>query len=653
MNDDKKVKGGWRRIVGLWVSAAAVLAALVALRGPDWIGPATAELIGSWRLSDFSPWNPAAPFAAFSELPYALAGARGWQNAHIVVAWLTLLAWLVALKPRAWQGLAPLVPALVAVLVSTPAAGLSGFGLALLVLSVWHLAAGALRPAPALAGLVIASWLAVWLAPGALPAVAAAVIAWTAARSPRWRLATALLCLLAVHLTPRAAAVWSEAWLFLRWSPQAPLPLAAVPAVLVTLVVLGLAAHASSKDGLWSRVAAPVLLILASAAGQNAYWWAAALWMIPCWPVAREHVQRFGFRIRWWLQTAVLTVTTALILVAARDGLPRWYDLAMTDAVVQPTLTREALPADGPVYINPGGLALARFAGPLPSRPSENEAINLGRESSLWRAADRAVRYRAVWLLGEKSDYAPLARHLGESPDWRLAAADATGLLFLREPRSAEFATEPVQDFSAANMTGGASRSAFLGGTALACLAANAIQEAGELSALAVRRSDLSSRAAAARALVLISLGQPREAVAESEHAISLNPASAEAWQVRAETLLHAGLADDAYAAADRAVQLAPGDAGVLWLAARSANASRALQTEALLLEELIALTAARGGDTAFYHFYLGQSYARQGLARPALRSLQIAAEAPGLTAEQRRELEEEITTLRANPAAL
>lgn len=652
MSEDKKAKGGWRRIVGLWVSAAALLASLIALRGPDWIGPATAELIGSWRLNGFSPWQAAAPAAALAELPYAVAGARGWQNAHIVIAWLTLLAWLVALKPRAWQGLAPLVPALVAVLLSSPAAGLSGFGLALLVLSFWHLAADRLRPAPALAGLVAASWLAVWLSPGALPAVAAAVIALTATRGPRWRLTAAALCLVAIHLTPRGPAVWSEAWLFLRWSPQAPLPLAAVPAALVTFVVLGLATRASSKDGQWSRVAGPVLLLLGTVAGQTAYWWAAALWMIPCWPTAREHVQRFGFRIRWWLQTAVLTVAAALVLVAARAGLPRWYNLAMTDAMVQPTLTRAALPADGPVFLNRGGLALARFGGPLPERGGPSEPPNLGREPSLWRAADRAVRYRAVWLLGDKSDYAPLARHLGESPDWRLAAADATGLVFLREPRTAEFATEPVQALAAEAMTGRASRSAFLGGTALACLAAHALPEAGELSALAVRRSDLSSRAAAARALVLVSLGQPREAVAESARAVDIDPTSAEAWQVRAETLLHAGLADEASAAAGRAVHLAPGDTGALWLAARSANAARAPQTEAALLEELIALTTARGGDAGFYHLYLGQSYARQGLARPALRSLQIAAEAPGLADEQRRELEEEIATLRGNPAA-
>jgi len=647
-----KIKdGGWRRIAGLWVSAAALLAALVALRGPDWIGPATAELVGAWRLTGSSAWHPTAPGAAFSEWPFALAGARGWQNAHIIVAWLTLLCWLTSLKPRAWQGLAPLVPALVAVLLSTPAAGLSGFGLALLVLAVWHLAAGRFAPPAAAAALVVAAWLAVWLSPGALPAVAATLLASTLAWPPRWRWTAALLCLLALHLTPHGTGLWSEAWRFLRWSPQASLPLVAVPAVLVTLVVLGLTIGASSKDGRWGHVAGPALLLACTLAGQTAYWWAAALWMIPCWPVAREHVQRFGFRIRWWLQAAVLTVAGLLILAAGRSGLPRWYNLAMDDAAVRPTLTRDALPADGPVYINPAGLSLARFSGTLPPRGDGNETRSLGREPSLWRSIDRAARYRGVWLLGDKSDYAPLARHLGESPDWRLAAADATGLLFLRQPRLEEFATEPVQD-RASVMTGSANRAVFFAATSLACLAAQALPEAGELSALAVRRSDRSSRAATARALVFISLGQPREALAESERAIALEPDSAEVWQVRAEALLHAGLADDAYAAASRATELAPGDAGTLWLAARTANAARALQSEAALLEELIALTEARGGDAGFYHLYLGQSYARRGLTRPALRSLQLAAGAPGLTADQRRELEEEIATLRSAPGA-
>jgi tetratricopeptide (TPR) repeat protein len=373
--------------------------------------------------------------------------------------------------------------------------------------------------------------------------------------------------------------------------------------------------------------------------------------MIPCWPCAREYLQHSGLRIRWWMQAAALAAIATLVVIAAMQGLPRWYDLAMTSTVVQPTLTRAALPDEGPLYINPVGRPVARFSGHLSQLDRPNEASNLGREPSLWRALDRQVRFRAVWLLGDKADYAPLARHLGESPDWRLAAADATGVLFTRQPRQTEFATEPAQEL-ARGMIGAANRSRFLAATALSCLTAQAVPEAAELSAGAIRRSDFSSEVAAARALVLISAGQPREALDESERAISLNPRSAEAWRVRTEALLHVSLTNEAYAAARRAVHLAPGDAGTMWLAARSANAARAFQNEASLLEELIALITARGGDTGFYQLYLGQSYARQGLARPALRALRLAAQAPGLSPEQRRELEQEIADLEARPEA-
>jgi hypothetical protein len=651
MPDTENKRSTWRLALALGVSALATLAALIALRGPDWIGPSTAEMAGVWRLLELAPWTPEAPAAALAEGPYALAGPRGWQNAHVIVAWLAVMCWLAALPGRAWRGLAPLAPALVAILLSSPAAGLAGFGLAVLVLSAWHWVSARGKAAVSMSTLPVAAWLAAWLSPGALPAAGAAVLGLTTAWSGRARWAIAALSLAAVNLTPRGLSVWSEAWTFIRWSPQPPLDLPALAALLVTLVIFGLTVTASRKDGVWSRVAAPGFLFVCTAAGQSAYWWAGALWMVPCWPVVREHIQRFGFRIRWWMQAAALAVVAAVVTAAAVAGLPRWYNLAMTEAMVRPTLTREALPAEGPVYINPAGLAPARFSGPLPPRGAEPEARNLGREHSLWRAQDRRVRYRAVWLLGEKSDYAPLARHLGESPDWRLAAADASGVLFLREPRQAEFATEPAKDM-ARGMVGAANRSGFLAATALACLTAQAAPEADELSAIAVRRADRSSRVAASRALVLVSLGRPREALGESARAVTLEPQSAEAWQVRAEALLHAGLGDEAYAAGQRAAELAPGDTGTLWLAARCANAARAFQSESAILEQLIALTVARGADAAFYQLYLGQSYARQGLTRPALRALEKAAAAPGLSAEQRQELEQEIADLRSAPGA-
>ncbi|MFM7376187.1 MAG: hypothetical protein ACKO39_13705, partial [Chthoniobacterales bacterium] len=391
---------------------------------------------------------------------------------------------------------------------------------------------------------------------------------------------------------------------------------------------------------------APAGLLLCASQGQAAYLWPAALMMIPLWTPAREQLRALGVNVRWWAATALVVFAASLAIWSGSRRLNDWYNLAMVRETAQPTLTRDAVPQEGPVYINPQGLALARFGGALPSRSPEGEDLRLAREPKLWRAQDRKARYRAVWLLGEKSDYAPLARHLGESPDWRLAAVDATGLLFVRAPREREFATEPAQQLSR-GLIGAANRSRFLADAALASLAAQALPEADELSRSAVRRSDMSSHVAAARALVLISIGQIGQALEQSERGVALTPDSAGAWQARAETLLHAGRVDDAYAAGQRASDLAPGDEGALWLAARTANAARAFQSEAEILERLIALTEGRGGDAGFYELYLGQSYAKQGLARPALRYLQKAADAPGLSNEQRAELQEEIARVR------
>jgi predicted Zn-dependent protease len=151
---------------------------------------------------------------------------------------------------------------------------------------------------------------------------------------------------------------------------------------------------------------------------------------------------------------------------------------------------------------------------------------------------------------------------------------------------------------------------------------------------------------------VLVSVGDVRAALAASENAIRLDPGLASAWEVRAEILLHAGSVDEAYAAGRRAADLSPGDAGTLWLAARTANAARAFQSEAEILERLISLTHGRGGDPSFYQLYLGQSYAKQGLTRPALRALAEASAGPGLTAQQRAELQEEMARIESSPHA-
>ena len=642
---------GWRRLLALAVCSLLVLAALVALRGPDTIAPGSAELAGSWLLSGPSFWHPLTLAGAPTQTLLLLAGPRGWQNAHALVAWFAVLCWFWTLPNKSWRGLAPLVPGLLAVVLSGPECGWTGFGLAVLVVSVWRAATFAYS-APIIAfTLPLAAWLAVWLSPSALLLVAALLLD-ASSRLPRnLAIIAAALSLAATQLTPRGWSVWPEANIFILWSPQTGLTASAVAALFASFAILALAAGAAWRKKKRAMVLAPALLLVAAAAGQTAWLWPAALWLIPGWSAAIEQWRHVGFTFRWGMQAAAILCAAALVVAPALEAGPRWYALAMTDAIIRPTLTRDALPASGPVYINPRGLPIARLAGPLPAGADLATGSPLGREPSLWRAADRQSRYTAVWLLGEKSDHAPLARHLGESPDWRLAAVDATGALFLRAPRTGEFATEPAQQ-AAREMWGGANRSSFLAGASLASLAANALPEAGELSIAAVRHSDLSAPAAAARARVLVSLGEVRGALEQSERAIQLDPSLPLAWEVRTEALLHAGLTDNAYAAAQRAAALAPGDTGTLWLAARAANAANGFQTEAELLERIVALADARGGDSAFYRLYLGQSYAKQGLARPALRELSAAAAAPSLTAEQRRELEEEIALIRSAPGA-
>ena len=644
-------RGGWRRLTALVLCSLLVLAALVAVRGPDAIATAAAELGGTWLLSGMSAWHPLTLTGVPTQTLFLLAGPRAWQNAHVLVAWLAVLCWFWTLPNKSWRGLAPLVPALLAVALSTADSGWSGFGLAVLVLSLWRAATFARSPEVIALTLPLAAWLAVWLSPGALILVAAMALD-ASARLPRHvAVLAAALAFMASQLTPRGLAVWNEAKVFLFWSPQTALSASGMATLLAALAIFGLAAGAAGRHRHHGFVLAPGLLLAAATAGQTALLWSAALWLIPGWSAAVEQWRHTGFRFRWWMQAAAILLSAGLLVEPALRAAPRWYALAMTDASVRPTLTRDAVPAGASVYINAGGRPVARLAGPLPAGSTAVLPPQLAREPSLWRAQDRQSRHTAAWLLGEKSDYAPLARHLGESPDWRLAAVDAAGVLFVRAPRSAEFATEPAQQM-ARGMWGGANRSSFLAGASLACLAAGALPEAGELSAAAVRHSDLSAPATATRARVLVSLGDVRGALEQSERAIRLDPSLPLAWEVRTEALLHAGLTDDAYAAAQQAAVLAPGDAGTLWLAARAANAARAFQTEAELLERLVALTTARGGDAAFYRFYLGQSYAKQGLARPALREFEAAAAAPGLSADQRRELEEEMALIRNNPGA-
>jgi hypothetical protein len=643
----------WKFITAIGISSLVVLAALVALRGPDTIATERAQSVGGWLLSGPKFWHFLTPQTLVDQAVYFVASVRGWQNAHVIVAWLTVILWFLATPAKYWRGLSPLLPALFAILLSTPAIGLNGFGLAVLVLSAARTLTLGQRQSFTRASLLyaLATWLAVWLSPAAILISAAAWLELVWYRPRKSIPLAAVLFFVSTLPTSRGLAAWHDAWIFVVWSPESPISGWAIIPLLLLLIALVFALRGAWHQQAMGTPVAAALLFVSCSGGQTSLLWPAALWMIPVWPIAKEQLRRTGCNIRWFAEAAALLLTGALVSGAAFSVSPRWFSLAMTDAVVRPTLTREAVPTDGTVYINTTGAAIARFAGNWGANIFVDPNPRTAREPALWRKLDRQHRYRAVWLAGDRSGYAPLARHLGQSPDWRLAAIDPTGVLFVRAPRENIFATEPAQQM-AREMWGGANRSTFLAESALSTLAANYLPESGELSQSAVRNSDRSAFAAASRARVLGSLGEIDAALNESRRALEIDPLLLLAWQVRTECLLQAKLYDDAYAASREAMRLAPGDTGTLWLAARAAHQARAFQTEAEILESLIALTNGRGGDASFYQLYLGQAYAKLGLSRPALRALDAAARAPGLTPEQTREIQEEIATLRSNPAA-
>lgn len=652
MTHSRSDAGFWRGWIGFGISALVLLAALIALRGPDPIGMDTAQAVGAWRLADYALWHPLAPFGALGGFPYSLWGleVRGWQNAHVIVAWVTALCWLWTLAPKCWRGLTPLAPALFAAVMGDAQSGLSAFGMAVLILSAWR-ALNMNDPGRAWFTLPLAAWLAAWFSPGSLPVTVALALELSARTAPKRAAAALVLALLAVNLTPRGPAVWDGARMFVAWSPQPELPWPAVTALIVSLLILIMALRACLPSGPRGPSAAAALLFLAAARGQTGYLWPAALMMIPVWSYAEEKARATGFNIRWWARLSVVAFSALLVIPPGRAALPRWYDLAMSASMVRPTLTRDALPKNGLIYLNPDARPIARFGGPLLRRVVDGDSRRLPREPSLWRENDRETRYSAAWLLGDPSGYAPLARHLEESPDWRLAAVDAAGLLFVRAPHEEQFATEPALQF-AREQGAAADRANFMAACATSCLAAGAIPEAGEMSRMAVRQSHESTRAAIALARALVASGDVRAALDEGVRAANLQPRSSEAWQALAEILLHAGRVDEASAAGRRAMDLAPGDAGALWLAARAANAARAHGEESGILERLIALTKGRGGDAGFYLVYLGQAYARMGLSRPALNALREAARTEGLTEEQQRQIQEQIATIEAAPGS-
>lgn len=305
------------------------------------------------------------------------------------------------------------------------------------------------------------------------------------------------------------------------------------------------------------------------------------------------------------------------------------------------------------IFTNPRARTLFdERAGHLSLAPATPQDAAAALAPKAWRRLDREKRFDGVLLAGPVTEFQPLLTHLVDSPDFRLVRVDNWGALFVRGEPTSYRAPDPgdvPHDFPRASERGG-----YLARTALMLQAAGQDAAARAYADSAIEAAPKEAIVHVGAAALALSRKDYAQAIAESQRAFALDPHDLGALEITARTLAAAGAPDQAWAVAGELKSRAdPNDMNVLFLHAQLANAAHAYEAEQDSLERLVKLAEAEGLPTVDYRVYLGQCYAHQGLARPALEQLELAAKTPDLTAKQRADLDTAITTVRSRAGAL
>ena len=296
----------------------------------------------------------------------------------------------------------------------------------------------------------------------------------------------------------------------------------------------------------------------------------------------------------------------------------------------------------GKAFANPSALAhLLLLAPSATGGLTMADSARLSTNPAQWREGFRRTRWNAVLLSGPVGEYRPLLDHLMGSPDWHLASITNTGFLFL-----------PGSGLSARPLDG-----TFRCGTDRET-AVYLAQISGYYDAI---RRTFDARGCVERALELapdsttvlshaatFAAAHKRwqDAVDYSARALERSPGSSHAKLVQALALLETGRLDKAQELVDEVLLQSPDDPYTLFLSARIRRSLNDYAREAESLERLVALGEKAGFSTVNYRIYLGQAYARQGLAEPALQNYRAALNSQQLDAKQAEEVEDAIRTI-------
>ncbi|MGH8045638.1 MAG: tetratricopeptide repeat protein [Chthoniobacterales bacterium] len=302
------------------------------------------------------------------------------------------------------------------------------------------------------------------------------------------------------------------------------------------------------------------------------------------------------------------------------------------------------------IFVNPRGRDLFAKDGLSFAAATPQDTAALA-SPQLWRKLDRTQRFGAVLLAGTAAELTPLLAHLAQSPDFRLEHVDNWGALFVRGLPA--FYRPPDALNAARTIDNKADRGAYLAQMALMLDAVGQPSAAREYLDAALGIAPKEAEVQVCAAALELSRKHYADAIKYAQEAQKLDPKNLPALEVEARAFAAAGAADEAWRVASEIKSRAPEDMSLLFLHARLANSAHAYTDEQDSLERLVSLAEQQHLSATDYHVYLGQCFARQGLARPALQQLELALKDPAMSKQQREDLTTAVEMVRSKAGDL